>query len=84
MRTLISSGHVVDVVGHFITQPVATAVCTVLAGVEHIPVSADVGYDGTVHLRPARPLATLEEVTAMRAFTAVTDAPLRWHPAATR
>lgn len=83
MRTIISAEHVVDVVGQPIAQPVATLVCIVLRGVEHLPVTADVAFDGTVHLRPARPMSTFEEVTALRAFLAVTDAPLRWHPAVT-
>lgn len=81
MRTVISAEHVVDVVGQPITQPVATVVCIVLRGVEHLPVTADVAFDGTVHLRATRPMTTLEEVTALRAFMSVTDAPLRWHPA---
>jgi hypothetical protein len=84
MRTLIVNAHVVDVVARRIEQPAATTICTVLRSVEHIPVTALVGFDGTVHLHASRQLSTPEEVTALRAFAACTDARLAWHPAVTR
>jgi hypothetical protein len=83
VRTVIVQQHAVDVVAKRIEQPVATAVCTVLASVEHIPVRAQVAFDGTLHLWPQRQLATAEEVTTLRAFTAVTDVRLRLHEAVT-
>lgn len=81
MRTLIVEAHVVDVVGRFVTQDTATAVCKVLRAVSHIPITADVAYDGSVNLRPGRLLCTAERVTVMRAFTACTDCRLNWHQA---
>lgn len=84
MRTLIANGHVIDVVGHRIAQAEAAAVCNVLRAVEHIPLTADVAFDGTVHIRPQRELSTADEVTALRAFAAVTDARLIWHGAVER
>lgn len=79
MRTVIARGHAVDVVAKRIEQPVATAVCTVLRSVEHIPVTAAVAFDGSLHLRPERVLTTLEEVTTLRAFCACTDVRVTWH-----
>lgn len=70
--------HAVDVVAQRIEQPVATAVCTVLRAA-HIPVTAAVAFDGSLHLRPQRELTTAEEVAALRAFAAVTDVRLRIH-----
>lgn len=79
MRTVIARGHAVDVVAHRIDQPEAATVCRVLRSVEHIPLTADVGFDGTVHLRPGRELSTPELVTTYRAFCACTDARLVVH-----
>jgi hypothetical protein len=73
--------HAVDVVAKRIDQPTAATVCTVLRSVEHIPVTAAVAFDGSLHLRAERTLSTWEEVTAMRAFCAVTDVRVRWHEA---
>ncbi len=81
MRTLICAGHARQVVAHHITAAEAAAVCNVLRSVEGIQVSADVGYDGTLNLRPSCPVSTGQEVAVLRAFTAVTDSPLHWHPA---
>jgi hypothetical protein len=47
----------------------------------HIPVAVSVDACHVIHLWPWLPLTTTDEVRAMRAFAAVTDAPLRWHPA---
>ena len=76
MRTLIADGHTRDVVGHRIAQIEATTVCTVLRAVEHIPLTADVAFDGSVFVRPQRELSTPEWVTVMRAFCAVSDSPI--------
>lgn len=76
MRTLITSGHARDVVAQRITQAQASAVCAGLG----TPVSADVGFDGTVHLRARGPVTTEQEVAALAAMLAVTDA-VRWHKA---
>jgi hypothetical protein len=82
MRTLILNGHAVDVIGRRIDSAEALAVCKVLDSVEHVQVTADVSFDGEiVHIRPGAVMSTLDEVTALRAFAAVTDAELRWHPA---
>lgn len=50
-----------------------SAVCRVL-GSQHIPVTADVDQAGVTHIHPLAPLTTLAEVTALRAFAAITDA----------
>lgn len=82
MRTLICGGQVVSVVEQRIGPAEARAVCRVLGGVEHILVVADVQYGGeVVHIWPQGQMSTRDEVTALRAFLAVTDAELRWHPA---
>lgn len=81
MRTLITQGHTFEVVARHIPQNVATAVCTVLAAVEHIRVTADVAYDGTVNLRPQCALTTPQEVVVLRAFASVSDVRLRLHEA---
>jgi len=81
MRTLIKDGHTRDVVGHRCAQVEATTVCTVLRAVEHIPLTADVDDNGSVHVRPQRELTTREHVTVLRAFGAVTDVQLVWHAA---
>lgn len=81
MRVVIVSEHARDVVAHRIAQPEAATVCRILRSVEHIPLTADVGFDGTVHLRPQRELSTAERVTTLRAFCSVTDARLVVHGA---
>lgn len=70
--------HAVDVVAKRIEQPVATAVCTVLRSA-HIPVLADVAFDGSLHLRPQRVLSTAEEVTTLCAFCSCTDVRITLH-----
>jgi len=61
--------------------PVLSAVCVVLAAVEHIAVGAAVDDTGRLHLWPTvRTLTTPEETSALRAFNALTDWPLCWHP----
>jgi hypothetical protein len=77
---VIARGHAVDVVAKRIEQPIATAVCAVLRA-EHIPLTAAVAFDGSLHLHPQRPLRTPERVTAIRAFAAVTDVRQVWHGA---
>lgn len=67
---------------HLLTEPEARAVCVILAAVEHIPVTAQLDKAKTVHITPVRELTVLEEVTALRAFAAVTDGRLAWHKAA--
>lgn len=69
-------------IAHPLTASEAAAVRTVLWSVEHIPVDVHVDQAGRVNLWPVgREVTTLEEVTALRAFAAVTDSPLRWFPA---
>lgn len=64
-----------------ITQPEADAIRKVLWSIERIPVGVCITRLGEVDVYPVgRELSTLEEVTALRAFAAVTDAPLYWCP----
>lgn len=80
----MTGGHTVDVIARRISPAEARAVCLVLASVEHLAVAADLSPDGKlVYLRPLGDESTWAEVTAFRAFAAVTDAELRWRPAAT-
>lgn len=79
MRTLIVLDHVVQVAARPITQLSATAISALLRDAEHIPVTAAVAFDGSVDLYAVGPVSTRDEVHALRAFAAVTDAPLRWH-----
>lgn len=73
------------VLAHAMTPVEANAVRVVLWSTEHIPVDVHVDQDGRVNVWPVgRELTTLEEVTALRAFAAVSDAPLRWFPAVAR
>jgi hypothetical protein len=81
MRVVMVRQHAVDVVAKRIEQPIATAVCKVLGSVAHIPVTAAVAFDGSLHLHAGRQLSTAEEVTATRAFCAVTDVRITWHEA---
>ena len=67
-------------VAHQLTAPEAHAICTVLAAVEHIPVTVEIAdKSGQVDIWPARVLTVLEEVTAIRAVAATTDARICWH-----
>lgn len=66
MRTLITPGHVRDVVAQRITQAQASAV-------RLGPIRADVAYDGTVNLRPRGEVTTAQEAAALHAMLAVTD-----------
>jgi hypothetical protein len=59
------------VVVHELTDQEAHAICVVLRA-QHIPVTVAV-VDRTAHIHPCREVSTYEEVTAMRAFFAVTD-----------
>lgn len=69
------------VVAHQLTAPEAHAICAVLHAVEHINVEAHVAERGVVYVWPVgRELSTAEEVSALRAFNAVTDARVRWVP----
>lgn len=80
MSLLILTARTVHVIRRRIDQATATQ----LATDKHLPVTAAVAYDGTVDLWPTRPVSTVDEVAALRAFVAATDAPLRWHPAVAR
>lgn len=69
-----------------LTAAEARAVCCVLHAVEHITVDAHVVSSAlagcvVVNVWPVgRELTTREEVSALRAFAAVTDSPIRWYP----
>jgi hypothetical protein len=69
------SAHVIR---HRLTDPEAHAICSVLHAVSHIDVGALVEeVDGVVSIRPiGHVLSILEEVSVLRAFCAVTDAPV--------
>ena len=76
MTTLIvGAGRVKTITRHRIDQAHATRLARLL------PLTAAVGYDGTIDLWADRELTTLEEVQALTVFIDVTDAPLRWHQA---
>lgn len=62
---------------HLLTDDEQHAICCVLHSL-HIDVACEVVAGVTV-IRPLKPCTTTEEVTALRAFAAVTDGPLRWH-----
>lgn len=67
---------------HTLSAAEAHAILTVLWSVEHIPVGAHLNERGYVAVWPVgRALTVAEEVRALRAFCAVTDAPVRWFPA---
>lgn len=69
-----------------ITRPLDPAVAAEVAAQlsrDGLPVLPAVDEHEVVHVWGLRSTTTAEEVTALRAFTAVTDAPIRWHPAAT-
>lgn len=84
MRTEIIGGHVVDRIAHQLTDTEATVITKVLAaeGIRVEPTEPDL-Y-GVVHLWALQPVDTPGEVRALRAFRAVTDAPLHWHGAVRR
>jgi hypothetical protein len=68
-------------VAHQLTDLEAQVIRVVLWSTEHIPVDVHVDQDCRVNIWPiGRKLTVLEEVTALRAFASVSDAPLRWFP----
>ncbi len=68
---------------HEITAAESRTVCAVLHS-QHIDVDVDVDERHVVHVRARRACSTVDEVRALRAFAAVTDCRLAWHPAAAR
>jgi hypothetical protein len=63
---------------HALTIPEATEICDDLAA-QHIHIACRLD-DDKVHLSPTEPVTTVEEVTALRAFSAKTDQRMLWHP----
>jgi hypothetical protein len=72
----------VNAVAHALTAAEGHAICMVLHAVEHIDVTVDV-VGCTAHVHPLGPVSTGQEVTALRAFAAVTDSVV-WDPVAPR
>lgn len=59
---------------------VLALVCKALGASEHIAVGAAVDGTGRLHLWPTvNALTTIEEVTALRWFSSVTNVPMCWH-----
>lgn len=82
MKLEIRDGHVIERVTHHLTPTEAYAVRGQLAtqGIRVL-----LGYDvhHVLHIYALDPTSTEQEVQALRAFTAVTDAPVHWHQAVT-
>jgi hypothetical protein len=75
-------GAIAEVIGSPISVTTAAAIADDLAADDSIYLA--VRLDGnTVHLWPIAPVDTAQEVHALRAFAAVTDSPLAWHPSVT-
>lgn len=84
MITLIRDGHVVDHIGHQLTDTEAATITKVLAaeGIRVEPTEPDA--HGVVHLWAKGEYGIEGEVRVLRAFTAVTDTPLAYHGAVDR
>lgn len=80
MITEICNGHVVDRIAHELTDAELAAVTAELAGVG-IRVEPVIDVFRTVHLWARQPTTTVQEVTALTAVKAVTDARVDWHGA---
>jgi hypothetical protein len=68
----------VQVTAQPLTADQAADITAALAD-RHIPIRAAID-GGAVHVWPQRPMSTGDEVTALGAFIAATDARLHWHP----
>lgn len=81
MITEIVEGHCVNRIGHQLTATEAAVITKVLAaeGIRVEPTEPD--FFGVVHIWAKERTDTAGEVRALRAFRAVTDSPLAWHPA---
>lgn len=81
MIPVIAHGHVIDQIGHHLTQVEAATLVKVLAadGIHIEPTEPDAF--GVVHLWAKQPTDTAAEVRVLRAFRAVYDGPLAWHAA---
>jgi hypothetical protein len=80
---ILADGRPVDRVAHHITPTEAATVAKVLAaeGIRVEPTEPDIW--GVVHLWAKQPTDTRAEVRVLRAFRALTDGPLAFHPAVT-
>lgn len=77
--TATATGRLVERVAHQITDAEQAAVTKALAAQDiHIALVVDV-YQA-VHLWAQQPTTTIQEVRALAAAAAVTDARLIWHP----
>lgn len=70
----------VQVVGHRLTRAETDCICDRLAQQES-PIQVLAGMDNrnTVHIWALRELTTLEEVTVLAEFLAVSDSRIAWH-----
>jgi hypothetical protein len=78
--TEIRNGHAVDRIGHKITTAEASVITKVLAA-EGIRIEPASDVFGVLHLWAKTPIGTAGEVRVLRAFKAVGDSPLEYHPA---
>lgn len=78
MITAIVNGRPVDRIAHEITDAEAHQVTTALAA-QGIRVEPVIGVDHTLNLWAKTALTTAQEVTAIAAFKALTDARVDWH-----
>lgn len=74
----LGRSRTVGVIANPLSDSAARLVLDALAQ-DGIPLAVRAG--GTVHLYAIGPLTTAQEVRALRAFAAVTDARLAWHKA---
>lgn len=79
MKTLATdTGRIFEQVEHELTDTEAAEITTALAQ-QGIHVAPVVDVYRVLHLWPAAPVTTVQEVTALRAFAQVTDARIAWH-----
>jgi hypothetical protein len=82
MVTVITdTGHVTERVARELT-PVKQILVTAMLAAHGIHVEAVIDVFNVLHVWALRPATTRQEVEALAAFRAVTDARLVWHPAA--
>ena len=82
MITAFRDGRRVDHYGHPITETEAATVTKVLAA-EGIRIQFEWDINGVLHLWATKPMKTVDEFRAIRAFRAVGDQPLAFHQAVT-
>jgi hypothetical protein len=78
--TSIVNGRPVDLIAHRITADEAATITKVLAA-EGLRIEPATDVFGVLHLWAKTPIGTAGEVRVLRAFKAVGDSPLEYHPA---